>query len=199
MFHFRLTLKSTTGYFPGLGSVIWRNFFTYERVLNPAQTQTLEVPLGKIGLHIRSGTAIALHHKPGQTIASTRRSSFSLLVSLSSGTDGIARGKIYLDDGESLPPTPYREVEILAEGGRYGGKLQFASKGTYVSLTKLEEVVILVNDHYGEQEVGPGVTEVRVGGEAWKSWSWDWKLGKLVVERTGIDLNKLTLDSISWR
>ena len=178
---------------------MWRDFSTDEPLLrSPAQTQTLEVPLGKIGLHIRSGTAILLHHEPGQTIASTRRSNFSLLVSLSPGTDGIAHGKFYLDDGESQPPTPYREIEIFAEGGRHGGKLRLISEGTYMCQTRLQKVVVLVNDAHGEQE-GPDVTEVRVRGKTWKSWSWDGKLGKLVIERAGIDMNELTLDAISWR
>lgn len=187
-----------TGHFPGIGAVIWRDFFTCERLSSPAQTQTLEVPLGKIGLHIRSGTAIILYHGPGYTIAATRRSDFSLLVSLSPGTDGVAHGKVYLDDGESQPPTPYREVEIFAEGGRQGGKLRFVSKGTYVSQEKLQKVVVLVNDVYGEREVSPGVTEVRVGDKIWKSWSWDETLEKLVVEGVGIDLNEPTLEEISW-
>lgn len=198
-FSFRLTLTATTGYFPGTGSVIWRDFFTYERLSNPTQTQTLGVPLGKIGLHIRSGTAIILHQEPGRTIASTRRSDLSLLVSLSPGTDGVAHGKVYHDDGESLPPTPYREVEIFAEGGRHGGEIRFAGQGTYVSQPKLQKVVVLVNDVGGEQRAGSGITEVLVGGKTWKSWNWDGKLGKLVVERVGIDLNQLTPGAISWR
>jgi alpha-glucosidase len=122
-----------------------------------------------------------------------------LLVSLSPGTDGDAHGRVYLDDGESLPPTAYREIEILASGGKYGGKISFVGEGTYVSRPKLQKVVVLVNDVRGEQEAGSGVTEVWVGGETWKSWSWDGKLGKLVVERVGIDLNGLALDTISWR
>ena len=121
-----------------------------------------------------------------------------MLVSLSPGADGVARGKLYIDDGESQPPTPYREVEIFAEGGRHGRKIRFVGKGTYISQAKLQKVVVLVNDVEGEQEVGPGVTEVRVRGKAWKSWSWDGKLGKLVVERAGIDLNESTLDEIVW-
>lgn len=203
--HFRSFISgsrfnATAGHFPGIGSVIWRDFFTYERLLNfAAQTQTIEVPLGKIGLHIRSGTAIVLHQEPGQTIASTRRSDLSLLVSLSPGTDGVAHGKLYLDDGESQPPTPHREVEILAESGGYGGRLRLFSEGTYVSQTKLQKVVVLINKVDYEQEVGPGVKEVRVGGETWNSWSWDGKLGKLVVEKIGIDLNELTIDAIDWR
>lgn len=199
VFHFRLTLKATTGHFPGAGSVAWRDFFTHERLSNPTQTPTLEVPLGKIGLHIRSGTAIVLHTEPGQTIASTRRSDFSLLVSLSPGTDGAAHGKVYLDDGESQPPTPHREVEIFAEAGRYGGQLQFISRGTYISQTKLQQVVVLVNGASGEQGDVRGVTEVRVGGKSWGSWSWDGQLGKLVVEGVGIDLNESIVEAISWR
>lgn len=199
VFHFRLTLKIVAGHFPGTGSVVWRDFFTYERLLNPAQTQTLEVPLGKIGLHIRSGTAIFLHHEPGYTIASTRRSGFSLVVSLSPGTDGVAHGRLYLDDGESQPPTPYREIEIFAEGGRYGGKLRLVSEGTYITQAKLQKVVVLVNDVYGEERVGSGVTEVRVGGKTWKSWSWDGTLGKLIVEKVEVDLGELTLETIDWR
>ena len=178
---------------------MWRDFFTYERLPSHTQTQTLGVPLGKIGLHIRSGTAIVLHQEPGYTIASTRRSDLSLLISLSPGTDGVAHGKVYFDDGESLPPTPYREIEIFAEGGRHGGKIRFVGDGTYVSRPKLQRVVVLVNDVRGKQEAGSDVTEVRVGGETWESWSWDGKLGKLVVERVGIDLGKPAPDTISWR
>lgn len=193
--------NATAGHFPGIGSVIWRDFFTYERLLNSAaQTQTIiEVPLGKIGLHIRSGTAIVLHQEPGQTIAATRRSDLSLLVSLSPGTVGVAHGKLYLDDGESQPPTPHREVQIFAEGGRHGGKLRLLNEGAYISQAKLQKVVILINDVDREQEAGPDVQEVRVRGETWDSWSWDGKLGKLVVERTGIDLNELTINAIDWR
>ena len=185
-----------TGHFPGTGSVAWRDFFTHERLANPTITHTLGVPLGKIGLHLRSGSAIILHQEPGYTIASTRRSDLTLLVSLSPGTDGDAQGKVYLDDGESQPPTPYREVEIFAEGGRHGGEVRFAGEGTYVSGPKLQKVVILVND---EQEAGWDVTEVWVRGRTWGSWSWDGELGKLVVEGVGIDLNGPTLDMIGWR
>jgi alpha-glucosidase len=198
VFHFWPTLNVTAGHFPGMGSIVWRDFFTYKRLSNAVKAPTLEVPLGKIGLHIRSGTAIVLHEGPGHTIASTRRSDLYLLVSLSPGSDGVARGKLYLDDGESQPPTPHREVEILVERSRGGGRLWFIGEGSYVSQTKLQKVVVLVNDYHGEQETGSGVTEVRVRGETWKSWSWDGNLGKLVIERAGIDLNELTLDTISW-
>ena len=186
-----------TGHFPGAGSVVWRDFFTHERLPGPTQTQTIEVPLGKIGLHIRSGTAIVLHQEPGYTIASTRRSDLSLVVSLSPGTDGSAHGKVYLDDGESLPPTPYREVEIFAEGGRHGGKIRFVGEGTYVSQPKLQKVVVLINDVSGGEH--KGIKKVWVGGKTWKSWSWDGKLGELVIEKLGIDLNGSTLSTIGWQ
>ena len=197
IFHFWLTLKATTGHFPGAGSVVWRDFFTHERLPDPTQAQTIEVPLGKIGLHIRSGTAIVLHQEPGYTIASTRRSDLSLVVSLSPGTDGSAHGKVYLDDGESLPPTPYREVEIFAEGGRHGGKIRFVGEGTYVSQPKLQKVVVLINDVSGGEH--KGIKKVWVGGKTWKSWSWDGKLGELVIEKLGIDLNGSTLSTIGWQ
>lgn len=188
-----------TGHFPGAGSVVWRDFFTHERLPDPTQTQTIEVPLGKIGLHIRSGTAIVLHQEPGYTIASTRHSDLSLLVSLSPGTDGSAHGKVYLDDGESLPPTPYREVEIFAEGGRHGGKIRFVGEGTYVSQPKLQKVVVLINDVSGGEHKGSGIKKVWVGGKTWKSWSWDGKLGELMIEKLGIDLNGSTLSTIGWQ
>lgn len=183
-----------------MGSVLWRDFFTHKRLLNPAQTQSLEVPLGSIGLHIRSGTVIVLYQEPGQTIACTRRSDIILLISLSPETDGVAYGRVYLDDGESQPPTPYREVSVFAEGGRYGGGVRFVCEGTYVPQVKLQKVTVLVNDVRGEQGFpGPGITEVRVGGETWRSWSWDGKLGRLVIEKVGIDLGELTPDAINWR
>jgi len=190
-------VTTVEGNFPGTGSVVWRDFLTHELLSNPTKKQAIEVPLGRIGLHVRSGTAMILYQEPGYTIAATRRSDLSLLVSLSPGTDGYARGKVYLDDGESMPPTPYREIEIFAEGGRRGGKVWFVGEGTYVSQPRLQRVIILVNDVDGEQ-VDSGVTKVWVGAKAWKAWRWDGKLGKLVVEGAGVELNGSTLDTISW-
>ena len=60
--------------------------------------------------------------------------------------------------------------------------------------SKLQSVVVLVNEGRNS-----GITEVRVGDEIWKLWHWDEKLGKLVIESVGIDLNGLTVDTISWR
>jgi alpha-glucosidase len=121
------------------------------------------------------------------------------LVSLSPGADGVAHGRLYLDDGESQPPTPHRDVEIFANGGKRGGKLRLVSEGTYVSQTKVQKVVILINDGHDGQRVGPAVQEVWVKGQTWDSWTWDGKLGKLVVERIGIDLNESSVDAIDWR
>ncbi len=104
-----LLIKYYLGIFPGRGQVIWRDWYTQERVNASIGTNTtLDAPLGHINVHIRDGAALLLHSSPAYTVEETRQGPFSLLVSLSSA--GEAFGTAFLDDGVSFPPGPSTTV-----------------------------------------------------------------------------------------
>jgi alpha-glucosidase len=91
----------------------------------PGANTTLDAPLGHINIHLRAGAAILLHKTPAYTIKETSQSDYSLLVHLT--PNGTAGGTAYLDDGESMPPTPFRDIKFEASGG----KLTIKSVGDY--------------------------------------------------------------------
>ncbi|EIW75810.1 glycoside hydrolase family 31 protein [Coniophora puteana RWD-64-598 SS2] len=128
------------GIFPGRGSVTWRDWWTHATVnaSTSGGNTTLQAPPSTINVHIRDGSALLLHAKPGYTINETRSGPYELLVSLDKG--GNAFGTAYVDDGESSPPGDSRTLSFVAQGGA----LTISSQGGYDIQQKLESVTVLV-------------------------------------------------------
>jgi len=179
-------VSTVDGIFPGRGNTIWRDWYTHEIINYTAGANTtLSAPLGHINVHVRDGAAILLHTKPAYTIEETRQSDYSLVVHLT--PNGTASGKAYIDDGESLPPTPYREVEFdVAEG-----KAEIKVTGDYTVKSKLVEITVLVNG-----ATGSSTALAKVGGKRVKEVFWDSRKGELVIKGLEIDLNKGA--TVSW-
>ena len=153
----------------------WRDWYTHDVVnATVGGNTTLAAPLGHIPVHIRDGAALLLHSAPAYTIAETRQSPYELLISLPA--DGVAFGTAYFDDGESLPPTPHRDVRFDVSKGR----IVFSSSGAFAVGPKLESVTVL-----GTQKP----KSVAVGGKAVRSWEYFSAQQKLVVSGLNIDLN----------
>ncbi|KAI9066533.1 glycoside hydrolase family 31 protein [Trametes sanguinea] len=181
-----LTPNVTTvdGIFPGRGRTIWRDWYTHEVVNATAGANTtLSAPLGHINVHIRDGSALLLHAQPVYTTTETRAGPYSLLVS--QAADGYAFGTAYIDDGETVPPTPNTTLEFKA---RKGG-LSISSRGNFDVKQKLETVTVL-----GAATAKP--REVKVNGKKVESWEFDEGLERLVVKDLNIDLNEST--SLTW-
>lgn len=131
-------VTSVQGVFPGKGKVIWRDWYTHEMLDTSHGSQiTLSAPLEHINVHVREGAIILLHSKPGYSIAETRTGPYSLLVSLTS--DGYATGSAFIDDGESLPPTPHRILQFAAARGQ----LTINVGGSYEVKQRIDAVTIL--------------------------------------------------------
>lgn len=131
-------VSTVDGIFPGRGAVIWRDWYTHDIVnATVGSNTTLSAPLGHINVHIRDGSAILLHANPAYTINETRQGPYSLLVSLSS--DGMATGTAYIDDGESIPPTPNRTLSFAVSEG----VAAITSHGTFKIQQKLTTITIL--------------------------------------------------------
>ena len=98
---------------------------------------TLSAPLGTINVHVRDGSAILLHSQPAYTIEETRQGPYSLLVS--QAADGYAFGTAYIDDGETVPPTPNSTLTFKAREG----ELTVAHHGTFEIIQKLDTITVL--------------------------------------------------------
>lgn len=149
---------------------------------------TLDAPLGHVNVHVRDGAAILLHTTPGYTIEETRQSDYSLLVHLT--PNGTASGKAYMDDGESLPPTPFKEIEFSASNG----KVEMKITGDYHVQNKLAEVTVLINGYNGS--ASRSVSSVTVAEKKWTSFAWDAQKGELMIKSLKLDLNEATM--LSW-
>lgn len=155
-------------------------------MLNASSTvpTTLDAPLGHINVHIRDGAAILLHGKPAYTTTETREGPYALLVTLDKG--GHASGSAYVDDGESVPPTPSSTITFKASGG----SLSISRVGVFRVAQKLETVTVLGVE---KKPVGVSVNGKRVPQNEWK---FEEGLGRLVVEGLGLDLNGVA--KLTW-
>ncbi|KAI8981316.1 glycosyl hydrolases family 31-domain-containing protein [Trametes punicea] len=177
-------VSTVDGIFPGRGSVIWRDWYTHEVVNASAGTNTtLNAPLGHINVHIRDGSALLLHAQPAYTTAETRAGPYSLLVS--QAADGYAFGTAYVDDGESVPPTPNTTLTFKARKG----EVTIATKGDFAVTQKLETITVL-----GAGSAKPHV--VKLNGKGVENWEFDEGLERLIVKEISVDLNKST--TLSW-
>jgi alpha-glucosidase len=110
---------TVTGFFPSSGQTTWRDWTTGEvsisirhpklqgifiddQVVKPDSKGQAELltPLGKINVHIRSGSVILIHDKPAYSLTETRESPYGLVIHLDA--KGEAKGEAVLDDGLSI-------------------------------------------------------------------------------------------------
>ncbi|EMD41237.1 glycoside hydrolase family 31 protein [Gelatoporia subvermispora B] len=177
-------VSTVDGIFPGQGRVIWRDWYTHEVVnATPSTPATLSAPLGHINVHIRDGSALLLHAQPAYTINETRSGPYSLLVS--QAADGYAFGTAYIDDGETIPPTPNRTVMIHSQRG----EIRLQSWGDYDITQKLTTVTVL-----GAAQTTP--ERVLIQGNTARSWEFDERIQRLVISDLVIDLNEPV--QVSW-
>jgi alpha-glucosidase len=101
---------AVTGYFPSSDQTTWRDWttgevstltyhFKLQEMYSDIQAELL-TPLGKINVHIRSGSVILIHDKPAYSLTETRESPYGLVIHLDA--QGEATGEAVLDDGLSI-------------------------------------------------------------------------------------------------
>ncbi|OBZ71666.1 Alpha-glucosidase [Grifola frondosa] len=177
-------VSTVDGIFPGRGKTIWRDWYTHDVVdaVVGANT-TLAAPLGHINVHVRDGAAILLHAEPAYTVTETRAGPYALLVA--QAADGHAFGTAYIDDGETLPPTPNATLTFTATRGQ----IAITSRGAYDVKQKLNAVTVL--------GVSSKPVEVWAVGKKVDSWDYVAEQEKLAVNGLGLDLNVAA--TISWK
>lgn len=161
----------------------WRDWYTHDVLeANVGTNTTLDAPLGHINVHVRDGSVILLHSKPGYTITETQASPYTLLIS--QAKDGYAFGTAYFDDGETVPPTPHSDVQFHVSKG----SLKIATSGNFHITQKLSAVTVL-----GTAKP----TQVSVGGKVVKSWEYIAAQEKLVISGLSVDFNQPA--TVEWK
>ncbi|XP_076305653.1 lysosomal alpha-glucosidase-like [Tachypleus tridentatus] len=89
-------VNTVTAYFP---ADTWYDFYTGTSHKSTGQNFTLDAPMDKINLVVRSGVIIP-SQEPNDTTTASRKNPFHLLVALDK--NGRACGELYWDDGDTL-------------------------------------------------------------------------------------------------
>ena len=99
------------GVFPGVADgTKWFDMYTLDEVdVQPGENKTLDAPLLRLNVHVRSGYVIPMQ-KAGNTTKTSRQSPWSLLVTLDKTQ--CAEGELYMDDGVTLYPTDIKTVDV---------------------------------------------------------------------------------------
>ncbi|KAH8977329.1 glycosyl hydrolases family 31-domain-containing protein [Lactarius hatsudake] len=181
-------VSSVSGFLPGRGLVIWRDWYTHTVVSGTRDSETntvtinLAAPLGHIPVLVRSGAALLLHSQPAYTTRASATAPYALLVSL--GHDGRAYGTTLIDDGETqLPydePSPSRTLTFDVQGGQ----LAIASHGSFGVVQPLDVLTVL--------GINKAPRRVHVNGDVLTApmWMYNPAVQRLVVSGLSIDLNE---------
>ena len=74
------------------------------------------IPFTKIPLHIRGGAILPLRAQSAMTTTALRKKDFEFIVA--PDTQGEASGTLYIDDGESITPDSYTDVDLRFKNGK---------------------------------------------------------------------------------
>ena len=177
-----------TGFLPGRGQVIWRDWYTHAVMSGTPDSETntvtvdLAAPLGYIPVLIRSGAALLLHSQPAYTTRTSAAAPYALLVSL--GREGRAYGTTLIDDGETQQsnnaPSPSRTLTFDVQSGQ----VAITGHGAFDVVQPLEVLTVLGIDKAPQR--------VRVNGVVLPApkWMYTPAVQRLVISGLSIDLNK---------
>ncbi|KAF2196277.1 hypothetical protein GQ43DRAFT_476474 [Delitschia confertaspora ATCC 74209] len=130
---------SVTFYLP---DDIFYDFWTHERVDGHGETITRQgVAYTDIPVHIRGGTIIPLRSSSANTTKALRQQNFEILIA--PGQDGKARGRLYLDDGESLVQEKVSEIEFEWDGEKLLANGTFDYMGTGGESALVSKITLL--------------------------------------------------------
>lgn len=137
---------SVTFYLP---ADIWYDFFTGEKLSLTSSSPTQgtwitldDVAYDQIPVHIRGGSVIAMRVDGAYTTTELRKLDFELVVA--PGADGLAQGRLYLDDGESMDQLAAGAVsEITFKYDSQTSKLHARGQFGYETNVRIVSVTVL--------------------------------------------------------
>jgi alpha-glucosidase len=188
-----------SGYLPGRGRVVWRDWYTHAVVEGDPSSSSdgstvveLDAPLGHIPVLIRSGAALLLHSRPGYTTRASAAASYALLVSL--GREGHAHGTAVVDDGETQQQ---QQPDVTAETqsrtltfDAHDKSLEILGQGAFRVIQTLGAITVL-GVHKTPRRVRLDGVDVPP-----RKWVYDPAVQRLVVSDLSVDLNGRS--TVTW-
>ncbi|WWD16855.1 hypothetical protein CI109_101287 [Kwoniella shandongensis] len=172
--------STVSGIFPSYDGVFWVDWWTHEKLdTSYGENVTLTLPLGEIGVHVRSGSVLLLYDNAGYTITETREGGYAVLVVLDG--KGYAEGVAKVDDGATLPVT---EQTCLTFTTKDDACLTSTPSGNYHIDGHLKSITI-VGVWYEPKKVTFNGQEVD-GDKV----EYDGKTGTVKVKGLKVDLNE---------
>ncbi|WWD08758.1 hypothetical protein V865_006871 [Kwoniella europaea PYCC6329] len=105
------------GVFPNGNGVFWVDWWTHSKVENSnSDNISISLPLGEIGVHVRSGSVLLVYDQPEYTVKETRDGGYGILVVLDG--KGYAEGDAKVDDGDSYPVNELTCLSFVASDGK---------------------------------------------------------------------------------
>ena len=96
-----------------------------------------DIPFTKIPLHIKGGTILPLRAQSAMTTTALRKKDFEFIVA--PDIQGEASGSLYIDDGESINPDSFTDVNLRFKDGKFeirGGVFGYKPSGVNISLVR---------------------------------------------------------------
>ncbi|KAF2264685.1 hypothetical protein CC78DRAFT_463134 [Lojkania enalia] len=121
------------------------DYWTGQKVIGKGENVTISnVTLTDIPVHVRGGTIIPHRKHSANTTTLLRQQDFYFLIA--PDADGNAKGRLYLDDGESIEQPNKSEIELTYDNGKFTATGQFGYMPASGESVTVSSVVILGQD-----------------------------------------------------
>lgn len=150
---------------------IFYDYWTHERIEGQGANVTKSgLEWTDIPVHIRGGTIIPQRANSANTTKLLRQQDFVVIVA--PGADGTAKGRLYLDDGESIEQDSISEIEFTWSNGKFASTGSFGYGGNSGESVTVGQVVVL-----GQQNAPSGNTGTFDSQKQSVTVNGPWKLG----------------------
>jgi alpha-glucosidase len=150
---------------------IFYDFWTHERVQGTGANITINnVTTTDIPIHIRGGSILPLRANSANTTKALRQEDFVILVA--PDANGKAKGRLYLDDGESIEQEAISEIEFSYENGKFVSSGSFAYAGASGESVTVGKVIVLGSESAGTTGKSDGNGDTVFEGPMKLSGAW---------------------------
>ena len=127
---------------------IFYDYWTYAQVQGEGKNVTvMDLAFTDIPVHIRGGSIIPHRVNSANTTKALRKEDFYVLVA--PDEDGNAKGRLYLDDGESIEQPNISEIDFTYKAGKFSATGSFGFMGASGESVTVARVLVLGQEKSG--------------------------------------------------
>lgn len=162
--------ESVDIYFP-CDEETYYNFFNLNKKIESCQTVNVKVALDTIPVYVKSGNIITTKDRYRRSAQLMKYDPYTLYVVI--GSTGLAKGKLYVDDGETFgyKDGDYLEVDFIADNSKrvIEGVVNHNNLSGFVKSLKDNNVTINKVIVVGSGKNIPQKADIKQGNEEWES------------------------------